>query len=139
MTAGTGPAARRAHLSVTHAIKEGRLIRQLCEVCGHKLGEAHHDDYDRPLDVRWLCDKHHMQFHCWLARRKMSREVGWGDDFLNSQEAANLIGVTTANLYALHDQLETVSNGLNRRLYRASSVRKLVNHFARINVFLANA
>jgi ribosomal protein S27AE len=41
----------------------GRLIRQPCEVCGEKKVEAHHDDYDKPLDVRWLCPAHHAETH----------------------------------------------------------------------------
>ena len=34
-----------------------------CEVCGIPESHAHHDDYSRPLDVRWLCEKHHKQLH----------------------------------------------------------------------------
>jgi hypothetical protein len=41
----------------------GKLIRQPCEVCGSKKVEAHHDDYTKPLDVRWLCKKHHAEHH----------------------------------------------------------------------------
>lgn len=50
-----------ARLVVTHAIESGRLLRGDCEVgvdCEGRI-EAHHDDYSRPLDVRWLCRKHH--------------------------------------------------------------------------------
>jgi len=33
-------------------------------VCGSsEYIHAHHDDYDKPLDVRWLCAAHHKQWH----------------------------------------------------------------------------
>lgn len=45
------------------AIDGGLLVRQPCEVCGITPANAHHDDYDRPLDVRWLCVRHHAALH----------------------------------------------------------------------------
>jgi len=44
------------------AIKKGKLIPQPCEVCG-STGTAHHDDYAKPLEVRWLCHRHHITHH----------------------------------------------------------------------------
>lgn len=45
------------------AISRGVLTRGLCEVCGSKKVQAHHDDYSKPLSVRWLCPVHHAELH----------------------------------------------------------------------------
>lgn len=47
----------------TAAIKAGTLVRQPCEKCGATRVHAHHDDYDEPLSVRWLCPTHHRWHH----------------------------------------------------------------------------
>lgn len=52
----------RARARVRGEIRAGRMTRQPCEVCG-KQAQAHHDDYSRPLDVRWLCRQHHFEIH----------------------------------------------------------------------------
>lgn len=57
------PDKTRARNAVSNAIRDGRLERQACEVCGAPRAQAHHDDYSRPLDVRWLCRDHHEQYH----------------------------------------------------------------------------
>lgn len=54
----------RAHVQVNKAIAAGKLTRQPCEVCGvAEPIHAHHDDYRKPLKVRWLCPMHHRQHH----------------------------------------------------------------------------
>lgn len=53
---------RKARSTLNHHLRDKGLERPSCEVCGAKA-EAHHDDYDKPLDVRWLCFKHHRAHH----------------------------------------------------------------------------
>jgi hypothetical protein len=54
--------SRRAHIAVGNALRRGRLVRQACEVCGTTTRvQAHHDDYGKPLSVRWLCFTHHRE------------------------------------------------------------------------------
>jgi hypothetical protein len=52
-----------ARTAVGNALRDGRLTRQPCEVCGNEKSEAHHDDYSKPLDVKWLCKRHHVERH----------------------------------------------------------------------------
>ena len=53
----------KARSDLNHAVRDGRVIRMPCEVCGNEKSEAHHEDYSKPLDVVWLCDKHHHEAH----------------------------------------------------------------------------
>ena len=48
-----------AHGRTKTAIKAGKLVRQPCRSCGALPTQAHHNDYARPLDVRWLCSRCH--------------------------------------------------------------------------------
>jgi len=48
---------------VRYAIRTGKLVKQPCWTCGEEKVEAHHPDYDKPLDVIWLCRKHHLEIH----------------------------------------------------------------------------
>jgi hypothetical protein len=59
------PLAYAAHIVTRNAIRDGKLKpRKTCVSC-KKNGEihAHHDDYTRPLSVRWLCIKCHVKWH----------------------------------------------------------------------------
>lgn len=52
-----------AHRIVDKAKKQGLLFRMPCEVCGKPNAFAHHDDYSKPLDVKWFCNFHHTEHH----------------------------------------------------------------------------
>jgi len=74
-----------AHSKVDYAIRSGKLFRpETCEICGKKpiktfknrwLNKtvevpyhnpgivAHHPDYNKPLDVVWVCRKCHSKIH----------------------------------------------------------------------------
>lgn len=49
-------------------VKRGKVVKGPCEVCGEAEVEAHHDDYLKPLDVRWRCNAHHLELHGAVSR-----------------------------------------------------------------------
>lgn len=58
------PNKHKAHTMVGNAIRDGHLFKMPCETCGSEERiHAHHDDYAKPLNVRWLCAAHHRQWH----------------------------------------------------------------------------
>ena len=58
------PQKYTAQSMVSNAIRDKKLSQQPCEVCGIDQSiHAHHDDYLKPLNVRWLCAAHHSQWH----------------------------------------------------------------------------
>lgn len=57
------PERYRAHLAVQRALKSGELVKGVCEVCADPNVDGHHDDYSKPLAVRWLCRQHHVRLH----------------------------------------------------------------------------
>jgi len=57
------PVREKAHNTIRYLKRAGRLINQPCEICGKLRADAHHDDYTKPKEIRWLCPKHHRDFH----------------------------------------------------------------------------
>lgn len=57
------PHKAAAHVAVRTAIAAGALERGPCEVCGVPRTDGHHPDYGKPLEVRWLCRRHHKAIH----------------------------------------------------------------------------
>lgn len=56
---------RRANVAVRALILGGYVIPQPCSVphCGVTRVVAHHPDYGKPLDIVWLCRRHHRLHH----------------------------------------------------------------------------
>ena len=57
------PQKINAHARVRSAILAGKLTKCPCEICGNNIVQAHHEDYSKPLEVIWLCSKHHAWIH----------------------------------------------------------------------------
>ena len=57
---------RSASFMVNNAVRDGKIIKPTkCESCAnqHVRLEGHHDDYSKPLEVRWLCPRCHTAWH----------------------------------------------------------------------------
>lgn len=57
------PGKFMARQKLLRMVKKGVVIKTPCEVCQDPKSQAHHVDYRKALDVRWLCFKHHRQEH----------------------------------------------------------------------------
>ena len=85
---------------VRAAVKSGRLIRpDSCSGCGRRVEvHAHHDDYSKPLDVRWLCRRCHALEHAsepeWAVAARVLR--GEGKTY---EEIGELLGRDTTSVY----------------------------------------
>lgn len=56
-----------AHGRLHYAIRTGKMEKGTCEDAWMgectDLIQAHHEDYSKPLDVTWLCSRHHGMRH----------------------------------------------------------------------------
>lgn len=55
------PERVKAQRLIFSALRNKTLIKQPCEKCGCEKSEAHHEDYSKPLEINWLCKKHHVE------------------------------------------------------------------------------
>ncbi len=57
------PEKYHAHTVLNNAVRDGKVIKKPCEICGKIKVHAHHENYNLPLEVVWLCVKHHSEIH----------------------------------------------------------------------------
>jgi len=63
---------KKAHRSANYALQKGILTKGRCLICHTtKNVEMHHEDYDKPLEVTWLCKSCHG-----FIRRVRSKQQG---------------------------------------------------------------
>lgn len=60
------PEKRRAQQAVKYHIRRGVITRpKSCSICGDEgMISAHHEDYNKPLEVIWMCSSCHKTHHC---------------------------------------------------------------------------
>lgn len=58
------PGKYRAHTALGNAVRKGLMVPDNCQTCGSSENiHGHHDDYAKPLNVRWLCAACHKAWH----------------------------------------------------------------------------
>ena len=58
------PNKYKAHCIVNNSIRAKKLHKEPCIICGTQENVvAHHNDYLKPLNVEWMCQAHHCQWH----------------------------------------------------------------------------
>ena len=64
------PLRNKCRVALERAVRAGILKRGCCEFCGKTKSEAHHEDYSQPLQVRWVCRRHHIMLDRWRRERE---------------------------------------------------------------------
>ena len=59
--------ARSARHKAARAVINGTLTPLPCVICG-EIADKHHHDYDKPLEVLWICTAHHAVLHSYILR-----------------------------------------------------------------------
>lgn len=57
------PKKVRAQRKLQQAVKNKKIIKLPCEYCKSTKVIAHHDNYNEPFNVRWVCKTHHRKIH----------------------------------------------------------------------------
>jgi excisionase family DNA binding protein len=114
---------QRAYSKVQWALRTGRLIRQPCGRCGSKRSEAHHEDYDKPLDVTWLCRSCHRGRH-WRVNGVVKPTSKL---LMSPAEVGRVVGVRprTVARWCRNGEIEAMKVGRVWRVHR-NTVRRLV-------------
>lgn len=91
------------------ALKSGKMVRKPCEVCGDKKTDGHHTDYKKPLQIVWLCRKHHAEAH----------RIKYSDEAVKN----SLKQYKHPNIYKTHCPSGHEYSGKNLAIYRSKQGR----------------
>jgi DNA-directed RNA polymerase subunit RPC12/RpoP len=72
------PEQKAAYVVYNKALRDGTLIRaEYCAHCGahDETIQGHHADYDKPLEVVWLCAQCHSRVHALLAKSRSAEQA----------------------------------------------------------------
>lgn len=112
---------RAAQIAVGSALAQGRLVKSECAMCGTTSNvEAHHEDYEKPLDVVWLCRKHHRQHHAnpisgiatTMGRKARIWHKTHVSKLMNADVSAPIVSSVTAKIQSLLDAEGVTQNQL---------------------------
>lgn len=56
------PEKQKARKKLRYELSTKRIKKLPCLVCGSIKSQAHHNDYSKPLDVKWFCALHHTEY-----------------------------------------------------------------------------
>ena len=55
-------------------LRRGAIKKEKCRSCGKEQTEMHHSDYNKPLDIIWVCRRCHMNIHRGIDSPKNAKE-----------------------------------------------------------------
>ena len=89
------PQKTKAQNQLNYALRMGKVIKSPCEVCGtSERVHAHHHDYSKPYDVKWLC------YLCHKAAHPVSKE----DKEIKFKGARHAVLLGSANPFSKLDE-----------------------------------
>jgi hypothetical protein len=62
------------HNKIKDLVYRGIITPKPCVKCGKKA-QAHHEDYLKPLEITWLCPKHHGERHREIRMEKQNVNI----------------------------------------------------------------
>lgn len=48
--------------------RNGNIVKEPCIICGNVNVHGHHKNYDKPLELTWLCPRHHKEVHSGILK-----------------------------------------------------------------------
>jgi hypothetical protein len=66
----------KAYWAIKELKKKG-FEKLNCQMCGNKDSQAHHEDYNKPLEVIWLCEKCHSSLHKTYRKQQFITQLNY--------------------------------------------------------------